>query len=109
MGLEPHKRSFPTIKFLQQVEISKRSCVFWDFSQLSWSTYGCEVSLESSDSAKTVCHCTHLTNFALIFDFTGTVDPGNGSDWLNIVTYVVLTISIALLIVTQLVSHNYQR
>ena len=86
-----------------------RSCTYWNFTSLSWSNYGCEVSPESSNAETTVCRCNHLTNFALIFDFTGTVDPGDVNDWLNIVTYIVLSISIALLIVTQIVSHNHQR
>ena len=85
----------------------ERACVFWDFSIQSWSTKGCKVSPEDSLDDSTVCHCEHLTNFAVIFDFTG--DAIVDYLWLNIATYVVLSISIILLIVTQLVAHNYQR
>ena len=48
-----------------------------------------------------------MTNFAVIFDFTG--DAIVDYLWLDIVTYIVLSISIILLVVTQIVSHNYQR
>ena len=48
-----------------------------------------------------------MTNFAVIFDFTG--DAIVDYLWLEIVTYIVLSISIILLVVTQIVSHNYQR
>ena len=87
--------------------MSERSCAFWDFTIQSWSTEGCKVSTEDSKDDATVCHCDHLTNFAVIFDFTG--DAIVDYLWLNIVTYIVLSISIILLIVTQIVAHNYQR
>ena len=47
------------------------------------------------------------THFAVIFDFTG--DAILDYLWLEIVTYIVLSISIILLVVTQIVAHNYQR
>jgi len=65
--------------------------------------------LELSADDQTVCYCEHLTNFALLFDFTGTADVGDDYAWLDIVTYVVLSISIILLVFTQLVAHFCQR
>ena len=67
------------------------------------------VSLELSANHKTVCYCNHLTNFALIFDFTGTAHMADDNIALDITTYVILTISIILLILTQIVAHIYQR
>ena len=92
---------------ITKIAASERSCVFWDFSTQSWSTKGCEVSPNDSQNDLTVCHCEHLTNFAVIFDFTG--DAIVDYFWLNIATYIVLSISIILLVVTQIVAHNYQR
>ena len=92
---------------ITKIAASERSCVFWDFSTQSWSTKGCEVSPNDSQDDLTVCHCEHLTNFAVIFDFTG--DAIVDYFWLNIATYIVLSISIILLVVTQIVAHNYQR
>ena len=92
---------------ITKIAALERSCVFWDFSIQSWSTEGCKVSPEDSQDDSTVCHCEHLTNFAVIFDFTG--DAIVDHLWLDIATYIVLSISIVLLVVTQIVAHNYQR
>lgn len=92
---------------ITKIATSGRACVFWDFAIQAWSTKGCKVSTDESKDDATVCHCEHLTNFAVIFDFTG--DAIVDYLWLNIVTYIVLSISIILLIVTQIVAHNYQR
>ena len=92
---------------ITKIATSERACVFWDFVIQAWSTKGCKVSTDDSKDDATVCHCEHLTNFAVIFDFTG--DAIVDYLWLNIVTYIVLSISIILLIVTQIVAHNYQR
>ena len=92
---------------ITKIAALERSCVYWDFSIQSWSTEGCKVSPEDSQDDLTVCHCEHLTNFAVIFDFTG--DAIVDYLWLDIATYIVLSISIILLVVTQIVAHNYQR
>ena len=92
---------------ITKIATSERSCAFWDFVIQAWSTKGCKVSTDDSKDDATVCHCEHLTNFAVIFDFTG--DAIVDYLWLDIVTYIVLSISIILLVVTQIVSHNYQR
>ena len=40
-------------------------CVFWDFTQDTWSSEGCH--LDSTDGqAKITCGCNHLSNFAVI-------------------------------------------
>ena len=92
---------------ITKIATSDRSCAFWDFVIQGWSTNGCKVSTDDSKDDATVCHCEHLTNFAVIFDFTG--DAIVDYFWLNIATYIVLSISIILLVVTQIVAHNYQR
>eukprot|EP00794_Sanderia_malayensis_P006757 gene6757-7517_t len=54
---------------------SKPECVFWkvnesnhDFSR--WSSEGCKV--HASNQTHTVCHCNHLTDFAVLFRVTDT-------------------------------------
>ena len=65
--------------------------------------------MDLSVDDRTVCYCEHLTNFALLFDFTGTADVGDDYAWLDILTYIVLSISIISLILTQVVAHFCQR
>ncbi|CAH1247606.1 ADGRG4 [Branchiostoma lanceolatum] len=53
--------------------IGDRECVYWDF-QLNdhkggWSSEGCNVYFAAD--THTVCHCNHLTNFALLMDVYG--------------------------------------
>ena len=39
-------------------------CVSWDFSLQKWTTQGCMTSIGSDGVI--LCHCNHLTNFAVI-------------------------------------------
>ena len=41
-------------------------CVFWDWELSAWSDVGCWV-LETN-ATRTVCQCSHLTNFALLME-----------------------------------------
>ncbi|XP_062593919.1 adhesion G protein-coupled receptor L3-like [Saccostrea cucullata] len=55
-----------TFKHLHQIKSSKRKevCVSWNYTENKWSSKGCKVV--SSNSRRTVCQCTHLTNFAIL-------------------------------------------
>ena len=44
---------------------SGMSCVYWDTSDLKWSTRGC--SLISVDNTHIKCACNHLSSFAISF------------------------------------------
>lgn len=46
--------------------ITNARCVFWDSSQ--WSEFGC--TTVNSNDTHTLCRCNHLTNFAVLVDFT---------------------------------------
>ena len=53
-------------------------CVYWDFTAASgagdWSSEGC--TLVSDEDNEAVCHCTHLTNFAiLLVGFDTYIEP----------------------------------
>jgi len=74
-----------------------RQCVWWDDQELSWSSAGCEVS--STSTMLTTCHCKHLTNFGIMFDYTGDADASD--PYLNILTYILLTISSLSILATQ--------
>ncbi|XP_035659305.1 adhesion G-protein coupled receptor G2-like [Branchiostoma floridae] len=53
--------------------IGDRECVYWDFKlnddKGGWSSEGCNVYYAAD--THTVCHCNHLTNFALLMDVYG--------------------------------------
>ena len=51
------------------LNITDRSCVFWDVVSNTWTDYGC--ILISAESDKTICQCDHLTNFGVIMDING--------------------------------------
>jgi hypothetical protein len=52
------------------------ACVYWDFQENRWSTYGCRTAPNETghqtspnvDFYRVVCFCNHLSNFALLFD-----------------------------------------
>ncbi|WAR07709.1 AGRG6-like protein, partial [Mya arenaria] len=46
------------------------TCVYWSEKQHLWKTDGCSVHKTNADY--TVCHCEHLTNFALLMDIHNT-------------------------------------
>ncbi|XP_077977617.1 polycystin-1-like protein 2 [Glandiceps talaboti] len=48
--------------FNYSLEIAELSCRYWDPENETWQTSGCQAEPEST-LTKTVCSCTHLTNF----------------------------------------------
>ena len=87
--------------------MSRRSCVFWNEDYFQWSTSGCTISIEHSTSDETVCFCTHLTNFALLFDFTGDAEDENRA--IEIASYIILAISSIAIIATFLIVFKFQK
>ncbi|XP_038050445.1 adhesion G-protein coupled receptor D1-like isoform X2 [Patiria miniata] len=90
-----------------QLEQSKTSdqeakCCFWKFQNSSegglWSTDGCVVN-ESSSNA-TTCHCSHLTNFAVLLQLKETVIPAAHSTALEVLTYIGTILSITSLLLS---------
>lgn len=39
-------------------------CVYWDFGTLNWTTSGCSKAI--AEDGIIICHCNHLTNFAVL-------------------------------------------
>ncbi|KAM9002228.1 adhesion G-protein coupled receptor F1 isoform 2-T2 [Sarcophilus harrisii] len=73
--------------------LSKPSCVFWDFRQLEWNEAGCQLWNETHDTV--MCRCTHLTSFSMLMSpsVPPTIVPV--VEW---ITYVGLGVSIVSLI-----------
>ncbi|XP_064632601.1 uncharacterized protein LOC135490946 [Lineus longissimus] len=77
-------------------------CVFWNYSLSpetggAWSTNGCR--LNSTNGTHTICHCNHLTSFAVLMKFI----PSESEETmlvLDIVTYVGICVSILSLLAT---------
>ena len=95
--------SKPVIFLLPNNGTSNVSCAFWSFSLDLWSREGCRTVCHNASHTK--CSCSHLTNFALIFNvheqFVGELD-GHG-EHLETITYVGFTISILCMLLTIIV------
>ena len=48
----------------QSIYSGTERCVSWDFDLQNWTTQGCMTS--SGSDGVVLCHCNHLTNFAVI-------------------------------------------
>ncbi|KAF5286236.1 hypothetical protein FQR65_LT02248 [Abscondita terminalis] len=85
-----------TLRHLQTENVSRPSCVFWDYTTNTWSEEGCHV--EYTNQTHTVCSCDHLTNFAILMDVHSTNLSARHQTALQIITYVGCVISIVCLI-----------
>ncbi|XP_076337988.1 latrophilin-like protein LAT-2 [Tachypleus tridentatus] len=57
---------------LREGRASNVSCVFWNTTSVTypeWDTSGCRLMWTTTTS--TYCACSHLTNFAVLMDFSG--------------------------------------
>ncbi|XP_033099300.1 adhesion G-protein coupled receptor G2-like [Anneissia japonica] len=78
-------------------------CVFWDFDlengQGDWSNEGCDYN--ETSGGRTVCFCDHLTNFAVIMDYSGQAGPTTRfQDALSYISSIGCVISIVCLVIT---------
>eukprot|EP00052_Salpingoeca_macrocollata_P025756 m.235320 g.235320 ORF g.235320 m.235320 type:complete len:2309 (+) comp22479_c0_seq2:890-7816(+) len=73
---------------------TKARCVFWDFDSGDWSGEG--VSVERVESGAVHCRSTHMTNFAVLVDVSGSQNSLSESDrfHLALITYVGLGLSV---------------
>ncbi|XP_071789474.1 adhesion G-protein coupled receptor G7-like [Asterias amurensis] len=78
--------------------INGSQCVFWDFSLNvgfgDWSSEGCSKALVNN--SRTVCHCNHLTSFAVIVDIYGNQE----NVVLSIISKIGCAVSVVALIIT---------
>ena len=89
---------------------SERKCVYWNFEEDGWSQNGCYPIKEEvfrcvvrltfisewfqSTENTTMCHCYHLTNFAVLVDIHGLALSEQHKSYLDVLTYIGCTISI---------------
>ncbi|PIK44969.1 putative G-protein coupled receptor [Apostichopus japonicus] len=89
------------------------SCVFWDFHENNgvgdWSEEGCKYAGATDDSV--ACECDHLTNFAVLMDYTDEVEEMSEAytAFLDILTKIGCTVSIIGLIVTLVIFAIFKR
>ncbi|XP_033647152.1 uncharacterized protein LOC117306763 isoform X2 [Asterias rubens] len=78
--------------------INGSQCVFWDFSLNDgfgdWSSEGCSKALVNN--SRTVCHCDHLTSFAVIVDIYGNQE----NTVLSIISKIGCAVSVIALLIT---------
>ncbi|XP_071959452.1 adhesion G-protein coupled receptor G6-like [Antedon mediterranea] len=100
----PHVFEEPiTIVFQNIEDYVNATCVFWNTTLNGfgdWSEEGC-TRVNVDDESGITCQCTHLTNFAVLFDFQNT--PKGLETFLDIVTYVGCEVSIFFLLLTMAV------
>ncbi|XP_066966442.1 adhesion G protein-coupled receptor L3-like [Macrobrachium rosenbergii] len=87
----------------ESLRLSNIKCVWWDSSGDDWSTEGC--SLNWTTAEYSVCHCDHLTSFALIMDIYGYRPPKSSSQAteelvLHLISEIGSCVSILCLVLT---------
>ncbi|XP_072022110.1 uncharacterized protein [Amphiura filiformis] len=80
----------------------KAECVYWDFTLEDgvgdWSDKGCYYTGTIDD--RVVCHCYHLTSFAVLMDMTGNGSEGVQGFVLDFITKLGCVLSIAGLVLS---------
>ncbi|KAJ8024663.1 Adhesion G-protein coupled receptor G4 [Holothuria leucospilota] len=94
----PHHADGPMTKH-------SKKCVFWDYTLANghgdWSSEGCETVSGSEENNGLIieCHCSHLTNFAVLLDVQGDIDHIA----LDILSITGCVVSIFALVITLIV------
>ncbi|XP_071853992.1 uncharacterized protein [Apostichopus japonicus] len=110
--LQPVVLNFPRPQNNRTIS-SNTSCVFWDFNENNgagdWSEEGCKYAGATDDSV--ACECDHLTNFAVLMDYTDEVEEMSEAytAFLDILTKIGCTVSIIGLIVTLVIFAIFKR
>ena len=73
----------------------------------SWYEEGCYYNAVQSSDEQSVCDCYHLTNFAIIMDYSGQVDPDN--PFLSWFTIINLSLSIGFIMLTEIIVFYQQK
>ena len=88
-------------------------CAYWDYGNDrgkdfvgQWSSKGCWVV--SSDESRTVCACSHLTNFAVLMDVSGTIAGSAHDRFLTEITWIGCSISIVCLVLTLVIFCSFR-
>ncbi|MCP9261441.1 Latrophilin-2 [Dirofilaria immitis] len=81
-----------------RINLSTPQCVWWNRTRLQWSSYGCIVNLHNK--THTVCHCNHLTYFAVLMDIHYRELSTGHNIALTFITYAGCTLSIICLLLS---------
>ncbi|XP_042203089.1 latrophilin-like protein LAT-2 [Homarus americanus] len=90
----------------EQYELNRSTaeCVWWDADNNSWSSSGCRFTYFNLTFSK--CSCNHLTNFAIIMDINGVVNPDDVLlGWITCLGCSLSLVCLAVAIVT-LITHK---
>ncbi|XP_071961180.1 adhesion G-protein coupled receptor G7-like isoform X2 [Antedon mediterranea] len=96
-----------------RVNGSDAECVFWDFDLEdgigNWSSEGC--NYQKIVDGRVICHCNHLTNFAVLMDFHGQHELNEDPRYklIDIISLVGCCVSIVALLLTIIVQLNAKR
>lgn len=101
LGVEKFGNTIPLVKPIEFIlkhntmdGFLERKCVYWNFEEDGWSQNGCYPIKEESTENTTMCHCYHLTNFAVLVDIYGLALSEQHKSYLDVLTYIGCTISI---------------
>ncbi|XP_065069938.1 uncharacterized protein LOC135694960 isoform X2 [Rhopilema esculentum] len=105
-GMEFERPVVITLKLPSKNEIASKTlqCVFWDFAGNNtagaWSQRGCK--LHRSNGSHATCHCSHLTNFAVLMSVTSAPmkQEKRDEDRMALITTICIGISLAALFVS---------
>ncbi|XP_078672770.1 adhesion G-protein coupled receptor G7-like isoform X1 [Branchiostoma floridae x Branchiostoma belcheri] len=93
-------RYIPLVQNGTNTTVKNVRCVYWDFTAAggtgAWSSEGC--AFAGIDNGRAVCHCNHLTNFAVLMDIYG----GLQSFVLDLISTIGIALSITGLSLTLL-------
>ncbi|KAI8501640.1 hypothetical protein Bbelb_209110 [Branchiostoma belcheri] len=93
-------RYIPLVQNGTKTTVKNVRCVYWDFTAAggtgAWSAEGC--AFAGIDNGRAVCHCNHLTNFAVLMDIYG----GLQSFALDLISTIGIALSITGLSLTLL-------
>ena len=75
------------------------TCCYYNFTSLIWETQGCTRNKSAETNVTIVCSCTHLTNFAVLLDFSGSGESLSALNAavLNYISIVGCSISVVLM------------
>lgn len=90
---------------VQQI-FGSAKCSYWDqsldFGYGGWSSDGCQLVQETTDEA--TCHCTHLTNFAILVDTESVQSTEKSIGHVTIIGPVVLLVCVLLELIAAFIS-----
>ncbi|XP_049641553.1 adhesion G-protein coupled receptor G7 [Suncus etruscus] len=92
-----------------EFQLNSYACVFWNYKQKDWDTFGCEKvqnSKVSGGDGFLQCRCSHTTNFAILMSFKKNYKYLKSLDTLSTVGCWLSICGLALTIIFQIVTRK---